>query len=326
MNEGKIDFKTGWINKQKVVDGFIDVDNEGVYIEYADNKYLYKIAIGLETVYLSIENDEEGYKEKECNFSQLREWINEYPELDQIGTTKNEMEIFSEGVKWEFEDELLVYEEKGEYDVFVDVKVELNILKGSLYIKIESDEKVMLDNILYFNDYIEDFQKELNKRSMDVKKRGDKIEWVLIINDCEKSRKAFTDGCQVVFEGTGNVIDVNDLLNSNCWRFVRGISDLEWNFVRTRIGNKEKMKVRNKEDKKKQNKLIKRSYDSYLDGDGDVVYKIPYLFIDIDELVNIEDDILQDFLWVELEPNELVESLEGNKFVGSDIHDFLKIL
>lgn len=71
---------------------------------------------------------------------------------------------------------------------------------------------------------------------------------------------------------------------------------------------------------------MKKLYDTYLDKDKDIVYKIPYLFNSIDVLLNIDDEMLQEFLWNNLGSNELVEDLEDNRFVGADIQDFQRDL
>ena len=71
---------------------------------------------------------------------------------------------------------------------------------------------------------------------------------------------------------------------------------------------------------------MKKLYDTYLDKDKDIVHKIPYLFSSIDILLSIDDEMLQEFLWNNLGSNELVEDLEDNRFVGSDIQDFQRDL
>ena len=71
---------------------------------------------------------------------------------------------------------------------------------------------------------------------------------------------------------------------------------------------------------------MKKLYDTYLDKDKNIVYKIPYLFSNIDILLSIDDEMLQEFLWDNLGSNELVEDLEDNRFVGSDIQDFQRDL
>jgi hypothetical protein len=68
------------------------------------------------------------------------------------------------------------------------------------------------------------------------------------------------------------------------------------------------------------------SYESTIDGDGDVVYNVPFEVNSIKELVTLanNDDKLDSFLNSELSSNEGVKTSNGNVFWGSDIFDEIK--
>lgn len=77
--------------------------------------------------------------------------------------------------------------------------------------------------------------------------------------------------------------------------------------------------------KKIEAQLVKRSYESYKDEDGDIVYKIPHKATTIKQLISIakEDEKLLDFLY-DLDSSAGIELQDGNIFWGSDIIDGLR--
>lgn len=65
-------------------------------------------------------------------------------------------------------------------------------------------------------------------------------------------------------------------------------------------------------------------YISYKDEDGDIVFKIPFEAENIEQLVTIDDEELQEFLYSDLASSQGIETKDGNVFWGSDIQDALK--
>jgi len=58
--------------------------------------------------------------------------------------------------------------------------------------------------------------------------------------------------------------------------------------------------------------------------EGDVIYILPFYFSSIEELVEITDQDVQDFLYTELcAGDEVLSGHTGFICVGSDIHDHL---
>lgn len=64
-------------------------------------------------------------------------------------------------------------------------------------------------------------------------------------------------------------------------------------------------------------------YPSFADNGGDVVYILPFFAASIPDLVKIEDDDLQNFLYSELNGMDGVMTLDGCIFCGVDIQDHL---
>lgn len=64
-------------------------------------------------------------------------------------------------------------------------------------------------------------------------------------------------------------------------------------------------------------------YPSFTDNGGDVVYILPFFAASIPDLVKIEDDELQDFLYCEMGSMDGVMTLDGCIMCGADIQDHL---
>ena len=64
-------------------------------------------------------------------------------------------------------------------------------------------------------------------------------------------------------------------------------------------------------------------YKSYRDDEGTTIYLLPFKADTIDELVNINNEELYEFLYSDLNSDEAVELEDGTIFIGSDIQDSL---
>jgi hypothetical protein len=73
----------------------------------------------------------------------------------------------------------------------------------------------------------------------------------------------------------------------------------------------------------KNEKRAEIDYPFHLDKDGDKTYELPFDASSIEELISIDDEKLQEFLYSELGRKDQVELESGLSFPGNDVIDFL---